>query len=218
MAAEIRIKCEELTKSGKNAGKPCRNYAVVGSNPPMCSSHARAGQSPEMIANRRAVAKALFLEELNAHGDVNAAAAQTGYAYTTIRDWRYEDPQFLNDWEGVRLQNIERVEHSLFEQAVGVTTTSIVRERTPVEVEGEDGETVVEFEMKIIKKTETTSRSVQAAALWLRGNDPARYRDSKYVQPPEPRRVIDEKMLQAMMADPALSAAMDAIYDADLDD
>jgi len=131
----------------------------------------------------------------------------SGFSLYTIRDWRYQDPEFMADWEAARVVLIERVEHSLYEQAIGVETTS----ETSEIVDGEEGP-----ELKVVKRVVKTERSVQAASLWLRGNDPARYRDSNHVQPPDPRRPVDEELMKKIMSDPALSAALDEIYDADL--
>ena len=195
-----RRRCEELTK----AGEPCKQWAELGSQPPQCHIHAGKTQNADAAAER-ARAKAIFLDVYARTGDNGAASNAAGFALRTIRSWRRQDATFASDWDEVKQDCVQTMEASLWQRGCGLEVVEVT--------EAYDKESA---EMVVTKQLTKTIYDTQAAALWLRGNEANRYRDSAHQQPPAPRRTEDEDIIKAIMSDPDHRHMMNQLLDADL--
>jgi hypothetical protein len=210
--AKIHQKCEAMTK----AGNPCKASAYYGSNPPRCVQHMT--KTVEDNAAARARAKALFLDAYRATFDVTKSAQVTGYSPTTLRMWRYEDPEFEKDWEEAKTTCLEDLEHSLFQRGMGVEVVEVTRERAVTII---DGERVYyggnDDELLVTKTTTKWVADTKAAEIILRGHNPQRHRhDRQSLTVNIPRRPEDESTMEDLMNDPKTRAALDDLLDSDM--
>jgi hypothetical protein len=195
-----RRKCEEPTK----AGDPCKNWAVLESDPPQCNVHAGSNVNAD-DASARARAKAVFLDIYSRTGDNGKASSATDYKLRTIRSWRRQDATFANEWDEVKQDCVQDLEASLWQRGCGLEVIEVT--------EAYDKDMA---EMIVVKQLTKTIFDTAAAALWLRGNEANRYRDSNHQQPPAPRRTEDEDVIKGIMADDSLRHMMNQLLDADI--
>lgn len=103
----------------------------------------------------------IFFEVFAESANISEACRVTGYARTSVYEWRDKYPEFAKRWQDSEARATEKLEYALFKRA-----TEGVTRRDPIVWQGE-----------IVAHKEVTEYSDTAAIFLLKARNPEKYRE-----------------------------------------